>query len=115
LNDGRHRLEADLAFLVHIGQYVIARLDIAFQNLQSQRVREQFLDRSLERPRSEGRIIAFPEQSFASGRRDLQRNLSIRQVIAQRLQLDIDDFCDLFLAKTLEDDDVNDTFQELRL
>ncbi len=114
-SDCRDRLERELAIPVHVGHDVVARLDIPFEDSQRQGIRQQFLDRPLQRPRPECRIVAFLEESLSSCRRHFQRDLAVRQKIAQRLQLDVDDLRDLFFAEALEDDDVIDPVQELGL
>ena len=89
---------------------MIAGLNLAFEKLERQRVRKQLLDRALQRPRAIRRVVAFLEQRFSRRRREFQRDPAVGQVLAQRLELDVDDLCDLFLAKTLERDDVFECF-----
>src|SRR5690242_13036310 len=101
--------------LVGIGQDMFAGLDFALQDLERERIGEQFLNRALQRSRSERRIVTLLEQSVATGRCEFQRDLSICKMFTQHAQLDIDDFGELFLAKALEDNDVVDAVQELGL
>ena len=93
---------------------MLAGLNGAFQDLQRQRIGQQLLNRPFQRPRAKRRIIAFAEQRLPGGRSQLQRDLALGQIFAQRLQLDVDDSGNFLLAQTPERNDVVDTVQELR-
>src|SRR5436309_2494727 len=108
-------LESYFAAAVQVGHDVFSSLDLAFQDSQRQRIRQELLNRALQRTGAKGRIVAFAEQRLPCRRSDLQRDLAVREVVTQIFQLDVDDLSDLLFAEAPEDDDVIDPVQKLRL
>src|SRR5262249_8004535 len=66
-------------FLVRIDHNVVSVQDFAIQNLQRERILYQFLDRALQRPGTEVRVVALSEQQILRRIRQLDRNLAIGQ------------------------------------
>ncbi len=86
----------------------------AIEQCQGQRILHHPLDRALQRPRTEGRVVAVANQHFLrlGGQREAQ--LSRPEHRIQLDQLQIDDLRDLLLAQGPEDHDVIDAIEELR-
>src|ERR1700722_1845903 len=95
-----------VAFLVSFRVDLIARLDLAVEEFQRQRILNQQLDRALHRARAERRIVAFSEQQLFRFIRQGQRDLTFAQATQQVLHLQIDDVLDLIVAQWSEQDNV---------
>jgi len=85
-----------------------------FKDLYRQRILDQTLDSSLQRPGTVYRIITLVGQQRLGCVGNLQSHFSACQVLAQPFELDLDDGFDFLAAKTIEDDDFIDPVQELR-
>src|SRR6516165_3556503 len=65
---------------------VIAGQYLALENAQRQRILDQPLNGATQRPRAEGRIVAFLEQQFVGFGRQLQCDFTFRQKLLDALQ-----------------------------
>ena len=106
-------LEDDrLALRVHRDGVAVG--DLALEQLQRERVLDQPLDRALERPRAERRVVAFASEKRPGRVRDLELDPPRREPAAEVSELDIHDPRDLLAPKRGEDHDLVDPVQELR-
>ena len=101
--------------LFRVSDDMFAGLNFTTQQLESERIGNQLLDRSLQRSRAKGRVVSLIEYRLPGGRRQLQRDLSIRQILAQPFELNVDDLRNLLFTQTIEDDDVINSVQKFRL
>ncbi len=96
------------AFTVSHNFDPIARFEFAIEQFEGEGIEDEFLNRAFQRARAELRIESLARQKFFRGLIDLQNKLLLRQPLLQSLQLDFDNFCQLFFIKAVKDDDVVD-------
>ena len=82
---------------------------------QRQRIEHPALDRPLQRPRAVHRIVSFFDDQVPRFVGELDPDLPILEPPQQRRELDVDDLPDVLAAERVEEDDVVDPVQELRL
>src|SRR4051812_1908328 len=84
-------LEHHLPIVAGLHQDPVALLELPREQLHRERILDHALDRTLERPRAERRIIAFLGQLLLRLRRELERELAIREKLVEALQLETHD------------------------
>ena len=89
--------------------------ELAHQNLLRQRILDELLDRPLERPRAILLVVAVLHQEVGRRLGEAERELLLRQPLANVLEQHADDLRDVLAAERMEDDDVVETVQELRV
>ncbi len=89
--------------------------ELALEHGHRQRILNQPLDRPLERPRAERRIVAFLGEHALRLGRHLERDLALGEQLLEPRELEVDDLLDLLGAERVEDDDVVDAVEELGL
>src|SRR5436190_1221980 len=80
----------------------VALAELALEQSQRQRVLDQPLQRSLQRPRAVGRVPSRLGNELLGGIRQLEPEPSLGQPRAQALQLQLDDFAQLLAREGLE-------------
>ncbi len=85
----------------------------ALQQCPSQRILDQSLQRPLERPRPELRVVPFAGDDRARGRCQLQGQVAIGQSLLKVGQQQVDDPVEVRVRQRVEHDDLVDTVQEL--
>ena len=117
------------AFVVHYRSavakehFVAIRIDLdavtifefPFENLDRQGILNHSLYRSLQGPRPVHRVITLVRKQCFGPIGNLKRHFSARQVLAQTLELDLDNRLDFFASEAVEDDNLIDAVQEFRL
>ena len=89
--------------------------DLPSQQHAGQAVADLALDEAAQWPGPVGGVVALVGQPAAGGVGDLQVQAPVRQALGDARQLDLDDLTQLLLGEGLEDDDVVEAIEELRL
>src|SRR6516165_9790824 len=84
------------------------------EQLPRQRILEQLLDRTLERPGPVRRIPSRFRDELPPGIGDLELDAALRKPRAKTVELQLDDLSELLAGEPLEDDHLIDPIQELR-
>src|SRR5690606_39662342 len=74
-----------------VDDYRVADAEPALQDLERERILHEPLDRTLERPCTERRVVALLRDELAGGRRDLQRDLAAGEETLHSPELDVHD------------------------
>src|SRR5262245_11091865 len=86
-----------------------------FENLDRQGILNQSLDSSLQGPRTVNGVITLVGKQCFGPIGSLKRHFSARQVLAQALELNLDNRLDFFAPQAVKNDDLIDAVQEFRL
>src|SRR5262245_54389669 len=93
----------------------IAFSKIALENFDGQRILDQSLDRSFQRPRAVNRVITLVGKQCFGLIGNIKDHFSARQVLTQPPELDLDNRLDFLAAQAVEDNNLIDSIQEFRL
>ena len=107
-------LEDELAVL-GIDLHVVARVELAVQDLLAEAVLDLVLHRATQRPGAEGRVEPDLDELLLGRARQLDRHVAVEQALAEALDEQIDDLQQLLLVELREHDDVVDAVEELGL
>src|SRR6266545_5132402 len=105
--------EAELV-AVGVDLNAIAFFEFSLEDLNRQGILNQTLDRPLERARSVNRVVSFVGKQCLGAIGDIEGHLSARQVLAQPLELNIDNGFDLVAAQVVEDDRLVNPVEKVR-
>ncbi|CAM2150949.1 hypothetical protein PT2222_250042 [Paraburkholderia tropica] len=105
-------LEHQLAVL-DVDRNHVLRSELAREDQLGDRIFDLLLDRALERPRTEQRVVADIRDLAERFVRHDEFHVELFQTLAQALQLDLRDRLDVVLAERMEHDDFVDPVQEL--
>ena len=90
-------------------------LEFPFENLDGQGILNHSLYRALQGPRPIDRVVTLVRKQCFGPVGNLKRHFSARQILAQTLELDLDNRLDLLASQAVEDDKLIDAVQEFRL
>src|SRR5215475_13594768 len=93
----------------------IAFSKISLENFDGQRILDQSLDRSFQRPRAINRVITLVGKQCFGPIGNIKDHFSARQVLTQPPELDLDNRLDFLAAQVVEDNNLIDSIQEFRL
>src|SRR6185436_17348674 len=93
---------------------LVTLAEVAGQHVDRQGVLERALDRTLERPRAEHRIVPTVGQEALGRVRETQAEAALAEPLAQVAELDLDDLLELSAPERVEDHGLVDAVQELR-
>src|SRR5262245_50356229 len=93
----------------------IAFFKISLKNFDSQRILDQTLDRSFQRPCAINRVITLVSKQCFGPIGNIKDHFSARQVLAQPPELDLNNRLDFLATQAVEDNYLIDSIQELRL
>src|SRR4051812_22152007 len=100
-------LEGHLAgFLVGSDDQMIAVQHFSVENLQSERILYELLNRALQRTRAEVRVIALGEKQIFRRIRELERNFAIGEQAPHIFEPQFDDLDQLLFPERTEYDDI---------
>src|SRR5580693_7849294 len=110
---GGDALESHLIFLaIAIDTDLVAGQNSPFEDLQSQRILNQALNRATKRACAIGRIVTFAQEQLLGCRSELQRDLAFGEQLVDALEHEIDDALQLLFAERIEDHDFVDAVDE---
>src|SRR4029434_2953241 len=89
--------------------------EFPFENLNRQGILNQSLYSSFQGPRTVDGVITLVSKQCFRPIGNLKRHFSARQVLAQALELNLDNRLDFFASQAVENDDLIDAVQEFRL
>src|SRR5438105_5747963 len=95
--------------------YLVALRKLGKQNLLGERILDELLDRSLERTRSELLVVAVFHKERRRRFSELESELLVAQSLLNILEQNLDDRRDVFLRQRMEDDDIVEPVEELRI
>src|SRR5258707_15487072 len=111
----RHAFEPHrFALAIAIHQNVIARQNLAFEDLQRQRILNHALNSAPQRPRAVSRVVAFAQENFLCRSSKFQRDVAFGEKRFDALEKQADNAFQLFLAKRIKDHDLIDPVDEFR-
>src|SRR5437870_586534 len=109
----RHAFEPHrFALAVAIHQDVIARQNLAFEDLQRQRILNETLNRAPQRPRAVSRVVAFAQENFLCRSSEFQCDVAFGEKRFDALKEQVDDTFQLFLAERIKDHNLIDPIDE---
>ena len=88
-------------------------VDLAGEDLSTERGLELLLQQPLERARAVDRVVAGVREVLERRVGELDLDLALRQPRPQPAELDLDDLLELLARQAVEDDDLVDAVEEL--
>src|SRR5438105_3948374 len=110
---GRDHLDVDLFLVLALDDDRRARRHRAAEDEVGERILDQALDRTAQRPGAHRRVVALLDEHFLRLQGQLDRHLVLGELHAQAVEHQVDDLEDLLLRELREDDHLVDAVQEL--